>query len=198
MQLACPFCRRKPDHHTLSRYNPRAMALGGLKDALEDRRYYYAWCIECGFAKQAYERVCCNDGRLPPVRGFRCQECIQISERRVAELQAAEEAEMRVLGAQYAFRKDFRKTEPIRVTVCPSCDVPVEKVCFHQISLSCLYLLWHFFRALAVITSLASAGSIFATNAVQVSSGGRQTTVITIWQPSMAELSTQILLRMVN
>jgi hypothetical protein len=160
MQLACPFCRRKPDHHTLSRYNPRAMALGGLKDALEDRRYYYAWCIECGFAKQAYERVCCNDGRLPPVRGFRCQECIQISERRVAELQAAEEAEMRVLGAQYAFRKDFRKTEPI--------------------------------------TSLASAGSIFATNAVQVSSGGRQTTVITIWQPSMAELSTQILLRMVN
>jgi hypothetical protein len=130
MQLACPFCRRKPDHHTLSRYNPRAMALGGLKDALEDRRHYYAWCIECGFAKPAFERVCCNEGRLPPVRGFRCPDCIQISEARIVEIQAAEEEEARALGRQYAVRKELRKLKPIRVTKCPSCNTPIEKVCF--------------------------------------------------------------------
>ncbi|KDR78368.1 hypothetical protein GALMADRAFT_95057 [Galerina marginata CBS 339.88] len=128
MQLACPFCRRRPDHRTLSRYNPQAMALGGLKEALEDRQYYYAWCIECGFAKQAYERVCCNEGRLPPLRGFRCQECIQLSEARIVEIQNAEEAEAQALGQQYVFRKELRKVKPIRITKCPSCNTPVEKI----------------------------------------------------------------------
>jgi hypothetical protein len=134
MQLACPFCRRRPNHRTLSLYNPRAMALGGLKDALEDRRHYYAWCIECGFAKQAFERACCNEGPLPPIRGFRCQACIQITEASIMEIQATEEADQGGLERQYAFRKELRKMKPIKVTRCPSCNTPIEKVCFYQCS----------------------------------------------------------------
>jgi hypothetical protein len=105
MQLACPFCRRKPTVKTLARYNPRATTLGGLQQAMDDRRFFYAWCITCGFAKQSYERVCCNEERLPMVENFRCRDCTPDRSPRV---------------------------NPIgRVTDCPTCGVAVEKVWRH-------------------------------------------------------------------
>src|ERR1700722_20335838 len=74
MQLACLFCRRIPTVKTLARYNPRAATLGGLQQAIDDRRSFYAWCRICGFAKQAYERVCCNGDRVPVIENFLCQD----------------------------------------------------------------------------------------------------------------------------
>ncbi|KAJ7064671.1 hypothetical protein C8F01DRAFT_1127642 [Mycena amicta] len=74
-QFTCPFCRRKPTLKTMTRFNARAAALGGLQAAMEDRRFLYAWCLDCAYAKHAYERVCCMDANVPPIEGFRCEEC---------------------------------------------------------------------------------------------------------------------------
>jgi hypothetical protein len=105
------------------------MALGDLKDALEDRQHYYAWCIECGFAKPAFERVCCNEGRLPPIRGFRCPACIQITETHIADTQAAEEREAKHVIWEHTVRKAFERLPPAKFIKCPSCGTPIEKVC---------------------------------------------------------------------
>ncbi|KAJ7785278.1 hypothetical protein DFH07DRAFT_864425 [Mycena maculata] len=75
MQLTCPFCRRPPAAKTLARYNRRAAVLGGLKDAMADRRWLYAWCTDCACAKRAFERTACTEERLAPVSGFRCEDC---------------------------------------------------------------------------------------------------------------------------
>ncbi|KAJ6562595.1 hypothetical protein B0H19DRAFT_1145101 [Mycena capillaripes] len=75
MQFTCPFCRRKPTVKTFARYNRRAAVLGGLQVAMGDRRFLYAWCIDCGSAKQAYERTACTEERVPPIEGFKCQDC---------------------------------------------------------------------------------------------------------------------------
>jgi hypothetical protein len=115
MQLACPFCRRKPAPQTLARYNAAAMALGGLRAALEDRAWFYAWCLECGFAKQAVERVCAEGG-LPDIRQFRCADCI-----RIAEIQAAQNRQERGRAA-------ISSQSTIRIMECPTCNVSVEKV----------------------------------------------------------------------
>jgi hypothetical protein len=107
MQLACPFCRRKPDHKTLSRYNPQALALGGVQEAIADRGWFYAWCLSCGFAKRVFERVCVNGDRLPHVQDFRCEEC-------------------RPTPAE---KGPVRKPDGIVHTQeCPNCGVTIEKV----------------------------------------------------------------------
>jgi hypothetical protein len=75
MQFTCPFCRRKPTVKTLARYNRRAAVLGGLQDAMADRRFLYAWCVDCGCAKQAFERTACTEEGVPPIAGFKCEDC---------------------------------------------------------------------------------------------------------------------------
>ncbi|KAF8205290.1 hypothetical protein K438DRAFT_1964368 [Mycena galopus ATCC 62051] len=75
MQFTCPFCRRKPTIKTLTRYNKRAAVLCGLQAAMEDRRFLYAWCIDCGCAKQAFERTACSEEGVPPITGFKCENC---------------------------------------------------------------------------------------------------------------------------
>ena len=98
MQTTCPFCRRPPVTKTLTRYNRRVATLGGLKAAIDDKNWYYAWCLICGYAKQAYERRCCEgDGALPPVQNFQCDDC-------------------------------KGKVEEARVTACPKCGILVEKI----------------------------------------------------------------------
>ena len=104
MQLMCPFCRRKPTSKILARYNRQAAALGGLQQAIDDRRFFYAWCLGCGFAKQAYERVCCEGDRVPMVDAFRCDDC----SRPPPVGQAA--------------------AKSVQFTACPKCDVMIEKV----------------------------------------------------------------------
>ncbi|KAJ7825130.1 hypothetical protein B0H14DRAFT_3727106 [Mycena olivaceomarginata] len=75
MQFTCPFCRRRPTVKTLARYNKQALVLGGLQEAMADRRFLYAWCIDCARAKQAFERTACTEAALPPVSGFKCEIC---------------------------------------------------------------------------------------------------------------------------
>ncbi|KAJ7032441.1 hypothetical protein C8F04DRAFT_659795 [Mycena alexandri] len=75
MQFTCPFCRRKPTIKTLARYNRPAAVLGGVQEAMGDRRFLYAWCMGCGSAKQAYERTACTEEAVPPISNFRCQDC---------------------------------------------------------------------------------------------------------------------------
>ena len=101
MQTVCPFCRRQPVTKILARHNRGVAALGGLRDALADRGWFYAWCAGCGFAKRAYERQCCQGDALPRVDAFVCEEC-------------------------RAPPKPDAKA--VRFTACPSCGVMVEKV----------------------------------------------------------------------
>lgn len=102
MQTMCPFCRRAPSTKILRRYNPGIAALGGLRDAVNDKRWYYAWCNGCAFAKQALERQCCQgDQALDSIENFTCDDC------------SPEVAKTGGIG---------------RVTECPSCGVIVEKV----------------------------------------------------------------------
>ncbi|KAF7345337.1 RING-type domain-containing protein [Mycena sanguinolenta] len=75
MQFTCPFCRRKPTVKTFARYNKRAAVLCGVQEAMGDRRFLYAWCIECGCAKQAFERTACTEEGVAPISGFKCEDC---------------------------------------------------------------------------------------------------------------------------
>ncbi|KAJ7635094.1 hypothetical protein FB45DRAFT_743151 [Roridomyces roridus] len=75
MQLMCPFCRRPPTVKTLARYNRGVAALGGLQAAMADRRWLYAWCVDCASAKRAFERTACTEEGVGRLEGFRCQEC---------------------------------------------------------------------------------------------------------------------------
>lgn len=146
LQLACPFCRRTPVTKVLTKYNPRAMAVGDLANAVNDRAWYYAWCLTCGFAKRAVERACADNG-LPNIRGFICDAC---TEARVA-LEARLRAEAEVLRAQQRTERErqreraqqqqqTRRLEEIqqqlklvaelkvvKITPCPHCKVYVEK-----------------------------------------------------------------------
>ncbi|KAF7325565.1 RING-type domain-containing protein [Mycena kentingensis (nom. inval.)] len=74
-QFTCCFCRRKPTLKTMTRFNPSAATLGGMQAAMEDRRFLYAWCLDCGDAKRVYERVCCNEEGVPPIVDFCCEDC---------------------------------------------------------------------------------------------------------------------------
>lgn len=111
MQFSCPFCRRAPATKVLARYNRRAAALGGLKDALSDARWYYAWCVNCGFAKRALERGCCEDERLPALENFRCADCTVTT----------------AIG-NLSVSASNGPVAPLRVVPCPQCGVMVEKV----------------------------------------------------------------------
>jgi hypothetical protein len=70
--LSCPFCRRLPAPGTVSSYG--LGGLGGLRAALEDQSWVWAWCADCGFAKHLVERVCAA-GAPPELRSWDCDEC---------------------------------------------------------------------------------------------------------------------------
>ncbi|KAJ7136564.1 hypothetical protein C8R44DRAFT_695487 [Mycena epipterygia] len=74
MQFMCPFCRRKPTVKTLARYNPRAALLGELQDAMADRSFLYAWCMDCARARPAFERTACSE-TVETIHGFKCDQC---------------------------------------------------------------------------------------------------------------------------
>ncbi|KDQ17823.1 hypothetical protein BOTBODRAFT_171538 [Botryobasidium botryosum FD-172 SS1] len=122
MQCLCPFCRRAPTVQIVSRWNARMGALSGLREAMNDRQWYHAWCTDCGFAKRAVERSCADGERLPGIRNFVCEEC-----------QGARNTQRQVLGVkasakQAAWVADVESAGlSSRTTMCPSCGMLVEK-----------------------------------------------------------------------
>jgi hypothetical protein len=174
MQLTCPFCRRKPDHKTLSRYNPQALALGGVQEAIADRGWFYAWCLSCGFAKRVFERVCVNGDRLPPVQDFRCEDC---------------EAAHAKKGAAW------RPNGMVRTKNCPNCDVTIEKVRVWKF-LSPLYGLMDFARSMGATTSRVLAEPISVTSVGRVERCGLRTIAMPICRQGMVDVSMMITMAM--
>lgn len=73
--LSCPFCRRKPNPRTLTKYGMGIHAVAGLATAAEQSgEWIYAWCRDCGFAKRYMERVCAR-GPTPDLDGWVCDDC---------------------------------------------------------------------------------------------------------------------------
>lgn len=105
--LACPFCRRSPVSGVVSRFG--IATLGGLRAAIENPAWIYAWCAACGFAKQFAERVCAEaDGEggaavAARVHDWQCDECVAVRDKKH------------------------------RVMHCPSCDTATERIagCAH-------------------------------------------------------------------
>lgn len=79
--LGCPFCRRFPTARTLYKYGVGIHAVQGLGDAVRDQgTWIYAWCRDCGSAKQYLERTCAREA--PPARAnWSCEECVDRRER---------------------------------------------------------------------------------------------------------------------
>lgn len=133
LQLRCPFCRRSPVVKTLQKYNPRALAVGDMTAALEDRAWYYAWCVTCGCAKRAVERACADTG-LPVIKDFMCEDCTEQAAMLQARLQAEAEALRAALrAAGNAARLEavnrqlqiVKENRLIKITPCPGCGVYV-------------------------------------------------------------------------
>lgn len=73
--LACPFCRRFPTAKTLARYGKGVHAVANLQQVIERRgEWIYAWCKDCGHAKEYLERVCAG-GAPAEVRDWQCDPC---------------------------------------------------------------------------------------------------------------------------
>lgn len=148
MQFACPFCRRKPTTKTLLRYNRRAASLGGLREAMEDRNFYYAWCLGCGFAKKAQERICCNEDRLPIVDNFRCQECTQL---------------IVSCHANVMLQPSIKPILPAgHLVPCPNCEVMIEKV-------SSAHFEWPWILVLMYYCLRSTAAAILLANVPKIS-----------------------------
>jgi hypothetical protein len=116
-------------------------AVGNLAVAVQEQgSWIYAWCQECGFAKQYLERVCAR-GMPAEIEGWTCDVCREEEEMRklrveqekverairdarmARDLNALEEAEM--------MRDVLRRTGEMtlrRAKKCPGCGVVTEKV----------------------------------------------------------------------
>lgn len=71
--LHCPFCRRRPAPKAISKY--RLQQIGNLRAAMDDAgSWIYAWCKDCGFARQYVERVCAA-GAPAEIADWTCEEC---------------------------------------------------------------------------------------------------------------------------
>ncbi|KAJ7463682.1 hypothetical protein FB451DRAFT_1265214 [Mycena latifolia] len=125
MQFTCPFCRRKPTVKVLARYNSRAVTLGGLQAAMDDRRFFYAWCMDCGFAKRAYERTACTAEAIVPVADFRCAECRRPARERVRDPVGEPQTHSRWKGA----KNTWKDVAGVRTVLCPNarCGVRIMK-----------------------------------------------------------------------
>ncbi|KAF7358467.1 RING-type domain-containing protein [Mycena venus] len=158
MQFTCPFCRRRPTVKMLTRYNREAVVLGGLLSAMDDARFFYAWCMHCASAKRAYERTSCMEEGIAPITDFRCEDCTPLAP--VAPLQnefekeAADWAERKIiLAAEWATLREQARWESNwdwayddRTVVCPNpeCGARIEKThgCNHMICICGTHFCW--------------------------------------------------------
>ncbi|KAM0279890.1 hypothetical protein ACHAQH_004330 [Verticillium albo-atrum] len=99
--LSCPFCRRQPTPHTAGRYG--LVHLGGLRKAVANPSWIYAWCRDCGFAKEFAERVCA-EGAPADIQNWRCPEC------------------------EILHHEALGRNAPLRMRQCPGCTTMTEKM----------------------------------------------------------------------
>ncbi|EEY23973.1 dihydroxyacid dehydratase [Verticillium alfalfae VaMs.102] len=89
--------------------------VGGLREAVANPAWIYAWCAGCGFAKEFAERVCAQ-GAPADVQDWRCGEC---------EMPHAETTERKVAMVMRECPGCSTMTEKIsgcdHIT-CPNCD----------------------------------------------------------------------------
>ncbi|KAF8207104.1 hypothetical protein K438DRAFT_1713974 [Mycena galopus ATCC 62051] len=143
MQFTCPFCRRKPTVKTLERYNSRAVALGGLQAAMDDRRFFYAWCMDCGFAKKAFERTACTDEAIPPVTDFSCRECQPPVPAHRPRHRVKQDAPTKILNRKERAQQHagWKEIPGLRTVLCPNmrCNVRILKNggCNHMMCSRC-------------------------------------------------------------
>jgi hypothetical protein len=143
--LFCPFCRRPPAARTLAAYGKGVHAVGGLMRAVEDRgQWIYAWCYECGFARQYMERECAR-GALDALSQWKCETCIDsaLERARIAEdaaRQAVARAARHDAQQRIAAQRQLENAERVRkelefpVKECPGCRTPTQKTagCDHM------------------------------------------------------------------
>ncbi|KAK5996603.1 Putative ariadne-like RING finger-like protein [Cladobotryum mycophilum] len=95
--LRCPFCRRQPAPKVVSSFG--ITRLGDLRSAVEESgSWIYAWCVDCGFARQYVERVCAA-GAPEELTGWRCEPCTPAK----------------------------KSNNPTTIPMCPGCGVATEK-----------------------------------------------------------------------
>lgn len=74
--LRCPFCRRFPTSRTLSKHGMGIHTVRNLANAIRDQEtMIYAWCRDCGTAKEWMERNCAGGGPLY-LKNWGCGDCI--------------------------------------------------------------------------------------------------------------------------
>ncbi|KAH7100978.1 hypothetical protein BKA62DRAFT_704695 [Auriculariales sp. MPI-PUGE-AT-0066] len=99
-QLGCPFCNRVPAPKIVLRTNPQVGGLKGIKEAMGDRAWFYAWCGQCSTARQCVERVCTEGGRLPDIKDFVCHQCEEDNTQAVERVER-ERRELEAVIAQF-------------------------------------------------------------------------------------------------
>jgi len=140
--LFCPFCRRPPTAHTLAAYGKGVHAVSGLMNAVQDRgRWIYAWCYDCGSARQYMERECVR-GAPDALSQWKCETCINsaLERARIAELAALEVLRRADAEHHAAARRGLEHAEWARkklefpVKECPGCETPTQKTagCDHM------------------------------------------------------------------
>lgn len=143
--LYCPFCRRAPAAKTLANYGMGVHALGGLRQAVEERgEWVHAWCAECGHARRYVERVCAR-GAPAEVRAWVCEGCTEANEAAIAAAQDEEEESedetpgadagvgVRIGGnragraARAGYFRRVPKPRELKMKKCPGCGTPTQK-----------------------------------------------------------------------
>ncbi|PKS08369.1 hypothetical protein jhhlp_005313 [Lomentospora prolificans] len=118
--LVCPFCRRIPAPSVVSTFG--LTRLGQATEAMRQAgEWIYAWCHECGFAKQYMERVCAR-GAPPEIQRWTCDQCNDAREEAVRQALADQNLEDLDEETRRAVVSRAKKPK-----VCPSCGVMTEK-----------------------------------------------------------------------
>ena len=77
--LLCPFCKHAPNGRTLKKYNKQACTILRSDEKNDvDEHWYYGWCIDCYKVKKAQEKICIENGDIPLLTDFVCDECAEI------------------------------------------------------------------------------------------------------------------------
>ncbi|KAL6907373.1 hypothetical protein GGI43DRAFT_397207 [Trichoderma evansii] len=126
--LHCPFCRRRPAPKAIGKY--RLHQMGNLRAAMDDAgSWIYAWCTQCGFAKQYVERVCAA-GAPAELVDWTCEECkpdLMVGKKRIRRCPGCDVATEKMYGCDHI-------TCPCGTHWCYACGQaqPISKIYSHM------------------------------------------------------------------